>query len=165
MPRPVPRFALRYIPKELLEAKPSEEKWTLVEPKKRRTTPKILDGWTESATFVKGKREGWATWKNTKTDVEVLVDFKNNVVQSLRYYNIEFETCDRCWDALYTVVEYSNGVFSRRKTNRCAGCYESIRGEIYRGYGSVCGYGCTCGTCLCSAAEAQWERSHSSWCW
>lgn len=162
MSKPLPRFALRYIPgkffggvpKYKVPEKSKSSEWTLVAPKdKHRLIPNVeaLEMWTESATFAKGKREGWATWTNTKTDVSIRVEFKNDIVQSLRYYCTSGKICSYCQDNFYTSVEYNQGRIIRSSTSNCS-CGESFYGD----YPNVsCGYSCTCG----SSVELQWDHS------
>ncbi len=106
--------------------------------------------WTEEATKVAGKREGWATWTNTKSGAKVKALYKNDMVQSL-VYRIK---CKHCGDTMSITNTYTRGVLTRTSKSPCY-CYERDMLD------SSCGWGCTCGRCLCRSVERQWgERSY-----
>jgi hypothetical protein len=175
MAKSVPKFAIRYIPKELLgdipKYKPVEKEdlsgWTLVAP--RRSKPRVqpnaesLEAWTESVSSRKGKRQGWATWTNTKTGVKMRVEFMDDIVKSLRYYKTKSKSCSYCWDRFYVSVEYNHGSIVSSSEN-CS-CRETFYGNSVALYGDLCGMDCTCGSCECKSVERQWNRSHDPHPW
>jgi hypothetical protein len=168
MTEQVPRFGLRYIPEELLggipKYKTSEEAsasdWTRVISKRHakalragtlQLNMKALTGWTEKSTRIAGKREGRATWTNTKSGVEITVVYKSDMIQSLSYYS----KCEGCAENRRTTCTYTHG---RRVNVNTTVCYCAVEDDYDYG-GSGCGCG-DCGLCLCMSAERQWDRSY-----
>ena len=130
------------------EKVPLHTLWSFVEaslsPRARAAVPR----WTEKATFADGKREGLATWTNTKSGAEVKVVYKNDMVQSIAYHI----KCKHCAVCPLVTNTYARGVLAKTKTSSCD-CY-SYSGD------DGCG-GCGgCGRCLTHIVERQWgEKS------
>lgn len=159
-----PRFARNYLGDEVYfrglaglgpdASKRPETGWTLVTAKgpKKVTTMSQLEQlaaamWTETANREDGKREGRATWTNTRTGEVFDVLYKKDMVQTIGYREMG-RRCPLCFHAdLYVEKIYDRGVCIR--TYQHCSCEE----EEYESHGSSCG----CGSCLCKAAERSWR--------
>jgi hypothetical protein len=162
--RPLAKASVWFIPTVFLGVKPrfvapekkapkAPDAWTDVVPKSHKSSlvanPQVLDEWTEEAWYVNGKRNGLATWKNSKADVTIWVVFNNNIVQSIKYHKPGAKVCDYCWDTYYVLAEYSKGAFVSAST-KC-GCDEGGR------HAEVSDLD------LCRSAEYSWNHSYSSY--
>ena len=158
----LPGFAVRYIPEALFfgglpeEEAPEAEVFsglTRVTPKGNKKIMTVSNRnkaaksmWTEKVAIVDGKREGPATWKNTKTGVEVQAIYKEDLVQSVAYTG---RCCDCDCDTVYTSIYVRGGLTGTQQNCTCAS--EDTPEAC------CCG---ECGSCLCRTAESSWDRSY-----